>query len=151
MFRYDLLIIFIFSLQMVRAQPKTDSFLLQLLQENKDDNFQQVLQNPGKYRLQVIYTQINRDRQNNPTFTNFYFHYDPTLYFNPASMVKMPAAFLALEKLHTLNRKGLDKYTTIRYEQSQPWQKPMVNDTMAFDGRPFYCPPYQAGLSGKRK
>ena len=136
MFRYGLLIIFIFSLQMVRAQPKTDSFLLQLLQENKDDNFQQVLQNPGKYRLQVIYTQINRDRQNNPTFTNFYFHYDPALYFNPASMVKMPAAFLALEKLHTLNRKGLDKYTTIRFEQNQPWQKPMVNDTTAFDGRP---------------
>ena len=136
MFRYGLLIIFIFSLQMVRAQPKTDSFLLQLLQENKDDNFQQVLQNPGKYRLQVIYTQINRDRQNNPTFTNFYFHYDPALYFSPASMVKMPAAFLALEKLHKMNRKGLDKYTTIRYEQNQPWQKPMVNDTTAFDGRP---------------
>jgi hypothetical protein len=136
MFRYGLLIIFIFLLQMVTAQPKTDSFLLQLLQENGDANFQQVLQSPGRYRLQVIYTRINRDRQNNPTFTNFYFHYDPALYFNPASMVKMPAAFLALEKLHKLNRKGLDKYTTIQYEQSQPWQKPLVNDTTAFDGRP---------------
>src|SRR5688572_5259042 len=84
------------------AQPKTDLFLKDLLESNKHPLYQQVLQNPGTYRLQIIYTQIDRDAQNKPTFKNYFFNYDPLLYFNPASMVKMPLAFLALEKLNTM-------------------------------------------------
>jgi hypothetical protein len=118
------------------AQPKTDKTLLSLLAANNDNLFQQVIRDPQTYRLQIIYTQINRDKQNKPSFTNHYFNYDPELYFNPASMVKMPLAFLALEKLNAINRPDLTKYTTIQFDSSQPWQKALLTDTSAANGKP---------------
>jgi hypothetical protein len=62
----------------------------------------QVLNHPNTYQLQVIYTQIDRDAQNVPHFTQHTYHLNPQQYFNPASLVKLPVAMLALEKLHTL-------------------------------------------------
>jgi hypothetical protein len=62
----------------------------------------QVLNHPATYQLQIIYTQINRDVQNVPHFTQHTYHLNPRQYFNPASLVKLPVALLALEKLHTL-------------------------------------------------
>jgi hypothetical protein len=118
------------------AQPKTDNFLKDLLQANKHSLFQQVLNNPGAYRLQIVYTQIERDKQNKPSFKNYYVHYDPLLYFNPASMVKMPLAFLALEQLNAINQKGVSKYTTIQFDSSQPWQRALYKDTSAANGLP---------------
>ncbi|HEU4904282.1 MAG TPA: serine hydrolase [Flavisolibacter sp.] len=131
---YSLLCFFL--VQVVRTQPQTDDRLLSILKTNPAPVFQQVLQNPDTHRLQIIYTQINRDRHNKPTFTNYYFHYDPALYFNPASMVKMPLAFLALEKLNGLKKKGVDKYTTMQFDSSQPWQIPLARDTSAASGLP---------------
>lgn len=118
------------------AQPKTDSLLSQLLAANQNSLFQQVLQHPDTYRLQIIYTQIDRSRNNKPTFKQQCFHYDPELYFNPASIVKMPLAFLALEKLGGLDKKGITKYTTIQFDSSQPWQRPLYRDTSATNGLP---------------
>jgi hypothetical protein len=120
----------------VVGQPKTDKSFGEILNVNKQPLVQQVLQQPEKFRLQIIYTQINRDKNNNPSFKNYYFHYDPELYFNPASMVKMPLAFLALEKLNVLQQKGVDKYTTVLFDSSQPWQKPLYKDTTKADGLP---------------
>jgi hypothetical protein len=62
----------------------------------------QVLKHPSTYQLQIIYTQIDRDAQNVPHFTRHTYHLNPQQYFNPASLVKLPVAMLALEKLHTL-------------------------------------------------
>ncbi len=118
------------------AQPKTDNLLSGILSANSNSVFQQVVQQPGTYRLQIIYTQINRDKQNKPHFKNYYFNYDPQLYFNPASMVKMPLAFLALEKLNTLKAKGVDKYGIIQYDSSAPWQRPLYKDTTEINGLP---------------
>lgn len=131
--------VFILSLllcTMTVAQPKTDKTLLSILATNKDSLFQQVLQDPQTYRLQIIYTAINRDRQNKPSFTRSYFNYDPQLYFNPASMVKMPLAFLALEKLNEMGRRDITRNTTIQFDSSQPWQKVLYTDTSARDGKP---------------
>lgn len=118
------------------AQPRTDSLLHHLLLANPAQPLQQVLANPAEYRCQIIYTQINRDAQNQPHFTHYYFNYDPQLYFNPASMVKMPLAFLSLEKLNDLNIPGLSAQTHMRFDSSQPWQRPFYKDTTATDGWP---------------
>ena len=84
------------------AQPTSDTLLQHLLQGHLHPVVQQVVQNPQTYRVQIIYTQIDRDAANKPTFTHHYFHHDPELYFNPASMVKLPLALLSLEKLNSL-------------------------------------------------
>src|SRR5439155_4228879 len=98
------------------AQPKTDTLLQNILSANNSKELVQVLQHPQTYRLQIIYTQVNRDKHNVPMFKNYYYNYDPDLYFNPASTVKLPLALLALEKLNMMHVKGVNKYTSIQYD-----------------------------------
>lgn len=118
------------------AQSGTDAFLKEIFTKNTDPVFKMVTGNPAKYRLQIIYTEINRDKNNIPSFKNYYFNYDPELYFNPASMVKMPLAFLSLEKLNDLHKHGVNKYTTIQFDSSRPWQHALSTDTTAVNGLP---------------
>jgi hypothetical protein len=133
---------FILLLHSVHAQgprvtsPETDSLPVSLFRANRHPIFAEVVNHPARYRLQVIYTRIDRDRKNRPSFTNYYFNYDPQLYFNPASMVKMPLAFLALEKLAGLKRAGVDKHTTLVFDSTQPWHRPFYRDTTAANGAP---------------
>ncbi len=111
------------------AQSKTDRFLQGILAMNKDQVFTQVLQAPQTYRLQIIYTQINRDSKNNPSFINYYYNYNPQSYFNPASTVKLPLAALALEKLNRINIANVNKYTTIQFDSSFAGQNTRYADS----------------------
>ncbi|HRP57419.1 hypothetical protein [Agriterribacter sp.] len=95
----------------MNAQVKTDAWLWQLLHDNASGPLLHILNNPDSFRYQLIYTQINRDKNNKPSFGHHYLHVDKDRYFNPASTVKMPLAFLALEKLNTMNKRGVNKYT----------------------------------------
>jgi Beta-lactamase enzyme family len=111
------------------AQPKTDAFLQNILFNNKDSLFQKVLSHPEYYRLQIIYTQINRDKNNVPTFKNYYFNVDSLFYFNPASTVKLPLAALSLEKLNALNVGGVNKYTSMQFDSAYSRQQKELYDS----------------------
>ncbi|MGI8637612.1 MAG: serine hydrolase, partial [Segetibacter sp.] len=115
--------------QCIIAQKNAGGVLPAIFKTNNNKVFQDVLGDPGKYRCQIIYSQINRDKDNKPHFKNYYFHYDPLLYFNPASTVKMPLAFLSLEKLNSLTSKGISKNTPLQIDSSYAWQKPAYNDS----------------------
>lgn len=73
--------------------------------------FSAVWSDPAKYRLQIIYTQIDRDEQGAPQFHSYRYRVDEREYFYPASTVKLPAAVLALEKLRRLQPEGIDAHT----------------------------------------
>lgn len=118
------------------AQQKTDTLLATLLRADKDPLFQEVLSHPDVYRCQIIYTRIDRDARNRPSFRNYDYHVDPDLYFNPASTVKMPLAFLSLEKLRRLRRHGITKDTPLRIDSSYAGQDAVRSDTTARDGLP---------------
>lgn len=111
------------------AQRTTDTLLKNILDKNQDPVFQQVLKAPETYRLQVIYTRIDRNKHNKPTFKNYYYNYDPGFYFNPASTVKMPLAFLSLEKLNKMQVKGVNKSTSMQFDSSYEKQVPLLADT----------------------
>ena len=111
------------------AQPKTDTLLQNILLKTGNDLVTQVLKNANTYRLQIIYTQINRNKNNKPHFKNYYYNYDPNLYYNPASTVKLPLALLAIEKLNTINIKGVNKYTTIQFDSSYEKQTSQYADS----------------------
>ena len=73
-----------------------------------------VLDNPDRYNLQFIYTRIDRDAENKPHFSHHPFNVDPLRYFYPASLVKLPLAALALEKINTLSLAGLTAQTPMQ-------------------------------------
>ena len=113
------------------AQQKTDAFLQIILLQNKDSLYQYVLTHPDEYRLQIIYTRINRDKHNQPSFTNYFFHVDPQLYYYPASTVKLPLAALSLEKLNELHKQGINKFTPMQFDSAYPHQTKEWNDSTA--------------------
>ncbi|GAB3830957.1 hypothetical protein GCM10028821_20110 [Hymenobacter jeollabukensis] len=63
-----------------------------------------VVRQADKYELQIIYTRIDRDAQNQPHFTQYDYRLDERAYFNPASLVKLPVAILSLQKLNQLHQ-----------------------------------------------
>jgi hypothetical protein len=115
------------------AQPRTDSFLIRLLREQASPALLRVLDKPDSFHYQLIYTRIDRDKHNRPHFTNYDYHPDANDYFNPASTVKMPLAFLALEKLDSLQ---IDKETPMLTDSAYSGQTPAHTDTSSANGLP---------------
>ena len=107
-----------------------------ILPSIQDSIAKKVLASPNAYRLQLVYTQIDRDQNGIPRFTNHILYADPENYFNPASMVKMPLAFLAMEKLYELNQPGVNKYTTMQFDSNYQRQVAMYADSSAQNKKP---------------
>lgn len=107
-----------------------------ILPSIQDSIAKKVLASPNTYRLQLVYTQIDRDQNGIPRFTNHTLYADPENYFNPASMVKMPLAFLAMEKLYELNQPGVNKYTTMQFDSNYQRQVAMYADSSAQNKKP---------------
>ncbi len=118
------------------AQPKTDSSLEKILFNSTEKLLKDVLRNKDSFRVQIIYTRIDRDKHNNPSFRNYYFNTDTGLYFNPASTVKLPLSLLSLEKLNRLNIQGVTKYTSLRIDSNYSWQLPEYKDSTSETGFP---------------
>ena len=128
MYKLCLFIAIVFTVS-TKAQPRTDTLLTKILIKAPGDVVTDVMQNARTYRLQIIYTQIDRTKKNKPVFTNYYYNYDPNLYFNPASTVKMPLAFLALEKLNNIKIKDVNKYSFIQFDSSYEKQTKQYRDS----------------------
>lgn len=102
-------------------------------------NFQQVIGNKDKYELQFIYTQIHRAQDGEVHLTPYRYNVDTTTYFYPASTVKMPVAFLALQKINELKASlnpAIDKNSTIHILAGTAPQTEAMVDTTAQDGKP---------------
>jgi hypothetical protein len=119
-----------------QAQSKTDSLLAGMIRSHASPQLLRVLNDPDSFRYQLIYTKIDRDRKNRPSFHNYYYRANPDEYFNPASTVKMPLAFLALEKIDSLDRYGIDKYTAMLTDSAYSSQSVVRVDSSAASGLP---------------
>jgi hypothetical protein len=115
---------------------KTDTFLAKLLESNEDTLVQRMLREKDKYRIQVIYTRIDRDASNRPSFKNFYFNTGDSLYYYPASTVKLPLAALSLEKLNRMQLPAINKFTPVQYDSSYPGQRALFKDSTSSSGLP---------------
>ncbi len=113
----------------------TSAFILELLQKNQN-KFNLDVNHLEKYEVQIIYTRIDRDSNNIPHFTHFKYGVNSNLYFNPASMVKLPVILLALEKLKKINITGLNRQTRIRIDSSHDCQRKIIKDFNAPNGIP---------------
>ena len=125
-----------FSMCSIVASAQDDNFFVDLLKEKGSDSLKAILARPDVYRYQLIYTKIDRSKNNKPHFTHFRYRVNKDEYFNPASMVKMPVAFLALEKMNGLAGNGIDKFTPMITDSSYSRQSRVVRDTSAESGLP---------------
>ena len=123
------------SMKRENDDAKTDSFLTSLLHQYPQ-YFDAILKNRKNWNVQVIYTQVNRDKNNRPSFTDYYFNVDSTQYFYPASTVKLPTALLALQRLHELSSTGIDRNTSMITGEAYSGQTATYNDPQTADGRP---------------
>ena len=115
------------TLSLVSAQEKTDKFLVKLLQ-SQPENFGAILKNPAKYRVQILYTQIDRDKNNVPQFKSYHYRINKDEYFYPASTVKFPACLLTLEKYNQLNINGLTPNSIMLNDSIEKWQYKRLRD-----------------------
>lgn len=119
----------------IRNRPDT-GFLPALLRQWGGPQLQRILAHPDTFRYQLIYTRIDRDSRNRPHFHNYQYRVDSLEYFNPASTVKMPLAFLALEKINGLSGYGIDKFTTMLTDSGYSGQTSAHADTSSANGLP---------------
>jgi hypothetical protein len=136
MYKYFLFLTFLSFHVMSSAQPPTRTFPSSLLYKKASPQLLAILDNPDTFRYQLIYTQIDRDKNNVPHFTHYKLRVNKNEYFNPASTVKMPLAFLALEKLHQMNIAGVNKNTPMLTDSAFSRQTSVTADTSAANGLP---------------
>lgn len=123
------------SLQNQKSDPAQDQFLENLMKQYPQ-YFGQILNKCDSLKIQIIYTQIDRDGNNNPKFKNYFFHFKPDNYFYPASTVKLPVALLALQKLNELRLPGLNRNSSLITSKGYSGQSEVLNDPTTPDGRP---------------
>jgi len=114
----------------------TDTVLLKKLMESKPELFSSVLNHPDKNQVQILYTQINRDAKNKPTFKSYSYNLDPHHYFYPASTVKLAAVIFALEKVNQLKSTGLTSKSIMLTDSAFKGQTKVTKDTSAKNGLP---------------
>ncbi|MDO1446211.1 serine hydrolase [Rhodocytophaga aerolata] len=119
-----------------QTKPAKGKNLIEDLLKSHSELFSKVLQNPEKFEVQVLYTQINRDKNNKPSFTTYSYRTDAGQYFYPASTVKLPAVLLSLEKLNQLNVPGLIKESPLKIDSTCTKQAAVLEDSTAADGKP---------------
>lgn len=98
--------------------------------------FSRIASNPDSFRVQIIYTQINRNKKNKPSFKEFSYRLNSQEYFYPASTVKMPIALLALEKINELGINGLTRNSIMITDSAAVAQDHVYNQPNANDGAP---------------
>ena len=99
-----------------------------------DKKYSSIVNNPNDYYLQIAYTQIDRNSQQEPVFTLHTFNVDNTKYFYPASTVKLPAAVLALDKLRRYESLSIDKDTKLTINSDKTWMSSMLGDSSSKNG-----------------
>ena len=125
----------IFFSTMSNAQKINTDFLPKLM-ATKPEQFKDLMDNSERYRLQILYTQIDRDKKNRPKFTSYGYRINNTEYFYPASTVKFPASALALEKINNLNIKGLTKDSPMLTGAEFQKHTPVTKDSTAENSLP---------------
>ncbi len=106
-----------------------DTKLIKALMNAHPEMFADIMKMAVQREVQIIYTQINRDKDNKPTLTKYSFRLDPTQYFYPASTVKLATLATALEKINRMGIPGFTKYSRMEIDSAYDCQTPVKYDS----------------------
>lgn len=124
---FTLLILFSYT---AMAQ-KTDTIFIEKLMRQHPDLFSEVLNHPQKNQIQVLYTQVIKNKNSSPEFKTYSYNLDKHRYFYPASTVKLAAVIFALEKINELNIKGLTVRSSMITDSAWTGQTKVNKDNSA--------------------
>lgn len=128
------LLIFIGAIfSMTSCEQKTNDPLKEIL--NKNASLKTIVEKP-EHEVQIIWTQINRDSNNTPSFKSYNYNLNSDQYFYPASTVKLPIALLALEKVNDLAITGFNKNSTFYTDSAFSGQTSVSADSTSSNGLP---------------
>jgi len=114
---------------------QTDTVFLKTLLQAHPELFSGILKHPTQNEVQILYTQIDRDKDNVPHFTTYSYRLNAKRYFYPASTVKLPTAIFALEKVNEMGLKKLKKAAMLT-DSAYAGQSRVLADTSARNGLP---------------
>ena len=92
---------------------------------NNLPKYKYIIDYPNKYHLQIIYSEV----KNGKTLNEERFNINDSNYFYCASMVKLPAAIIALEKINSLKEKGITLTTEIKFGNTRDCSNIIKKDT----------------------
>ena len=118
------------------AQNTGDTLFLERLLRKHPDKFKKELANPEKYRVQIIYTQIDRDKNNVPSFREYRYRVKRENYFYCASLVKLPVSALSLEKMRLHSVGSLSPKSPMLTDSASSCQKKTEHDSTSSSGLP---------------
>ena len=98
--------------------------------------FDSILNHPGKNEVQILYTRIDRDKNNLPHFRSYSYNLNSEWYFYPASTVKLPVSIFALEKINELNIPGLSPTSAMITDSAYAAQTKVTKDLSSASGLP---------------
>jgi len=115
---------------------QTDTVFLKKLMQAKPEFFSNILNRPDHNQVQILYTQVNRDMKNKPSFKSYSYNLNPQHYFYPASTVKLAAVIFALEKVNRLKSSGITVKSTMITDSAFKGQTKVFKDTSSKNGLP---------------
>ena len=115
---------------------QTDTVFLKKLMQAKPELFSNILNRPDHNQVQILYTQVNRDMKNKPSFKSYSYNLNPQHYFYPASTVKLAAVIFALEKVNRLKSSGITVKSTMITDSAFKGQTKVFKDTSSKNGLP---------------
>jgi hypothetical protein len=113
---------------------KKDQGLIEALMVNSG-KFDEVMQNAERHRLQIMYTQIDRDENNKAMFKTHTFRVNSGEYFYPASSIKLPVAAMALEKVNDQLIRGFNAFSDMEIDSAYSGQSVVRTDTSSHTGK----------------
>ncbi len=126
---------FIFLL--MSCQDKKDKKIFDDIFQDGSEKFKSVIKKKDKYEVQILFSRIFGN-QDGVAIEDHFFNFRSDEYFYPASSVKMPVAFMALQKLEELRTAGIeiDRNTPLRIDSIRPFQKAVISDSTNIGNRP---------------
>lgn len=129
-------IICLLLLTSFQTMAQNDTVFLKKMMESKPDLFAKILNHPNKNEVQILYTQVNRDQSNKPSFKSYSYNLNPQHYFYPASTVKLAGVIFALEKVNALKNKGMRADLAMITDSTYQGQTKVTKDRTAESGKP---------------
>ncbi len=132
-FFYLGILVLLGSMQSCTSPSAPTSLIEHLLNQAPFPAIDSVMTDPERFELQILYTQIDRSQDGDPSFQSHSFRLNADQYFYPASTVKFPAALMALEKLKKM---GIPASTPMLSDSLRPSQSSAHQDSSSESGLP---------------